>query len=154
MSLSPVACEFGVEKPSPNSKIVCKGGRGRSVEKSKNGALSRCFETLPELQVSQLCPCSRRVEGPLGLKATYYHPEQTDRPMVVTRKVWDGNRTERCAHTQIELVRVLQTFHRNSDPRPHSGSSCSIYPRIKPQRLIPTTPRSTNTSELAMRPIR
>ena len=35
--------------------------------------------------------------------------EQAIRPMVVTRKVWGGNRTSRGAHTQSILVSILQT---------------------------------------------
>jgi hypothetical protein len=35
--------------------------------------------------------------------------KQAIRPMVVTRKVWGGNRTSRGAHTQSILVSILQT---------------------------------------------
>jgi transposase len=35
-----------------------------------------------------------------GLEATNYRAEQAIRPMMVTRKVWGGNRTPRGAHTQ------------------------------------------------------
>jgi len=44
-----------------------------------------------------------------GLDATNYRAEQAIRPMVVTRKVWGGNRTERGAQTQSILVSLLQT---------------------------------------------
>lgn len=44
-----------------------------------------------------------------GLDATNYRAEQAIRPMVVTRKVWGGNRTEQGAHTQSVLVSILQT---------------------------------------------
>src|SRR5437660_2316190 len=44
-----------------------------------------------------------------GLEATNYRAEQAIRPMVVTRKVWGGNRTPTGAHTQSVLVSVLQT---------------------------------------------
>src|SRR5271166_5679639 len=44
-----------------------------------------------------------------GLEATNYRAEQAIRPMVVTRKVWGGNRTENGAHTQSVLVSILQT---------------------------------------------
>jgi transposase len=44
-----------------------------------------------------------------GLEATNWRAEQAIRPMVVTRKVWGGNRTSRGAHTQSILVSVLQT---------------------------------------------
>ena len=46
--------------------------------------------------------------GP-GLEATNWRAEQAIRPMVVTRKVWGGNRTRRGAHTQGILVSILQT---------------------------------------------
>ncbi len=44
-----------------------------------------------------------------GLEATNWRAEQAIRPMVVTRKVWGGNRTSRGAHTQSVLVSILQT---------------------------------------------
>jgi len=44
-----------------------------------------------------------------GLEATNWRAEQAIRPMVVTRKVWGGNRTTRGAHTQGVLVSILQT---------------------------------------------
>src|SRR5271157_4078207 len=44
-----------------------------------------------------------------GLEATNYRAEQAIRPMVVTRKVWGGNRTEQGAHTQSVLVSIIQT---------------------------------------------
>jgi transposase len=44
-----------------------------------------------------------------GLEATNWRAEQAIRPMVVTRKVWGGNRTSRGAHTQGILVSILQT---------------------------------------------
>jgi transposase len=44
-----------------------------------------------------------------GLEATNWRAEQAIRPMVVTRKVWGGNRTSRGAHTQGILVSILQS---------------------------------------------
>jgi transposase len=44
-----------------------------------------------------------------GLEATNWRAEQAIRPMVVTRKVWGGNRASRGAHTQGILVSILQT---------------------------------------------
>jgi transposase len=44
-----------------------------------------------------------------GLEATNWRAEQAIRPMVVTRKVWGGNRTARGALTQGILVSILQT---------------------------------------------
>ena len=44
-----------------------------------------------------------------GLEATNWRAEQAIRPMVVTRKVWGGNRTPAGARTQSILVSILQT---------------------------------------------
>ncbi len=44
-----------------------------------------------------------------GLEATNWRAEQAIRPMVVTRKVWGGNRTTEGAHAQGVLVSILQT---------------------------------------------
>ena len=44
-----------------------------------------------------------------GLEATNWRAEQAIRPMVVTRKVWGGNRTTQGARTQGILVSILQT---------------------------------------------
>jgi transposase len=44
-----------------------------------------------------------------GLDATNWRAEQAIRPMVVTRKVWGGNRTTAGARTQSILVSILQT---------------------------------------------
>jgi transposase len=44
-----------------------------------------------------------------GLEATNWRAEQAIRPMVVTRKVWGGNRTPAGARTQSILLSVLQT---------------------------------------------
>jgi transposase len=51
-----------------------------------------------------------------GLEATNYRAEQAIRPMVVTRKVWGGNRTEQGAHTQSVLVSILQTCRQQLRP--------------------------------------
>jgi len=51
-----------------------------------------------------------------GLEATNYRAEQAIRPMVVTRKVWGGNRTPRGAHTQSVLGSVLQTCRQQKQP--------------------------------------
>jgi transposase len=44
-----------------------------------------------------------------GLDATNWRAEQAIQPMVVTRKVWGGNRTQAGARTQSILVSILQT---------------------------------------------
>jgi transposase len=51
-----------------------------------------------------------------GLEATNWRAEQAIRPMVVTRKVWGGNRTPRGAHTQGVLLSLLQTCRQQHRP--------------------------------------
>src|SRR5438876_9848770 len=53
-------------------------------------------------------PCSGFLYRP-GLEATNWRAEQAIRPMVVTRKVWGGNRTPAGAKTQSILLSILQT---------------------------------------------
>lgn len=67
-----------------------------------------------------------------GLEATNWRAEQAIRPMVVTRKVWGGNRTTQGAHTQSVLVSLLQTCHqqfRSVSPLLQK-LICSPQPRI------------------------
>jgi transposase len=59
-----------------------------------------------------------------GLEATNWRAEQAIRPMVVTRKVWGGNRTSRGAYTQGILVSILQTC------RQQLRSSSSILQKL------------------------
>ncbi len=51
-----------------------------------------------------------------GLVATNYRAKQAIRPMVVTRKVWGGNRTPQGAHTESVLVSILQTCRQQLRP--------------------------------------
>ena len=51
-----------------------------------------------------------------GLEATNWRAEQAIRPMVVTRKVWGGNRTPAGARTQSVLLSVLQTCRQQLCP--------------------------------------
>ncbi len=51
-----------------------------------------------------------------GLEATNWRAEQAIRPMVVTRKVWGGNRTEAGARIQSILLSVLQTCRQQDRP--------------------------------------
>jgi len=76
-----------------------------------------------------------------GLDATNYRAEQAIRPMVVTRKVWGGNRTEPGAHTQSVLVSILQTC--SQQLRPASAFLQQLLHLPKPQalELILPTPR-------------
>jgi transposase len=51
-----------------------------------------------------------------GLEATNWRAEQAIRPMVVTRKVWGGNRTIPGARTQSVLGSILQTCRQQLRP--------------------------------------
>lgn len=51
-----------------------------------------------------------------GLEATNWRAEQAIRPMVVTRKVWGGNRTATGAHVQSILLSVLTTCRQQNQP--------------------------------------
>lgn len=76
-----------------------------------------------------------------GLDATNYRAEQAIRPMVVTRKVWGGNRTERGAHTQSVLVSILQTCRQQLRPATDFLQQLLHLPKPKALELIPTSPR-------------
>jgi hypothetical protein len=67
-----------------------------------------------------------------GLEATNYCAEQAIRPMVVTRKVWGGNRTEQGARTQSVLVSILQTCRQLLRPGPLFWSNSSTCPKHSP----------------------
>ncbi|MGB6990622.1 MAG: IS66 family transposase [Candidatus Sulfotelmatobacter sp.] len=73
-----------------------------------------------------------------GLEATNWRAEQAIRPMVVTRKVWGGNRTSRGAHTQGILVSILQTC------RQQLRSASSVFQKLicasQPKPLDLTVP--------------
>ena len=51
-----------------------------------------------------------------GLEATNWRAEQAIRPMVVTRKVWGGNRTAAGAPAQSILLSILQTCRQHQRP--------------------------------------
>jgi transposase len=76
-----------------------------------------------------------------GLDANNYRAEQAIRPMVVTRKVWGGNRTEQGAHTQSVLVGILQTCRQQLRPATAFLQQLLHLPKPQPLELIPTTPR-------------
>lgn len=75
------------------------------------------------LATQQRCPANQRLANHLlrerawlfpflycdGLEATNWRAEQAIRPLVVTRKVWGGNRTAEGARTQNILSSILQT---------------------------------------------
>jgi len=72
------------------------------------------------------------------LEATNYRAEQAIRPMVVTRKVWGGNRTEQGARTQSVLVSILQTCRQQL--RPTTVFLEKLLHSPKPQVLDLTLP--------------
>jgi transposase len=67
-----------------------------------------------------------------GLDATNWRAEQAIRPMVVTRKVWGGNRTVVGARTQSILVSLLQTCRQQGQPSTQALQQllCSPQPKI------------------------
>lgn len=75
-----------------------------------------------------------------GLEATNWRAEQAIRPMVVTRKVWGGNRTAVGARTQSILLSILQTCRQHQRPVLPllQRLLCSPRPRV----FDLTTPRS------------
>ena len=74
-----------------------------------------------------------------GLEATNWRAEQAIRPMVVTRKVWGGNRTSRGAHTQGILVSILQTCRQQLRSASSILQKLICAPRPKPLDLtVPT----------------
>ena len=74
-----------------------------------------------------------------GLEATNWRAEQAIRPMVVTRKVWGGNRTATGARTQSILLSILETCRQQNRPVLPllERLLCSPRPRV----LDLTTPR-------------
>jgi len=76
-----------------------------------------------------------------GLDATNYRAEQAIRPMVVTRKVWGGNRAERGAHSQSVLVSILQTCRQQLRPVVPFLQQLLHLPNPKVLDLIPATTR-------------
>lgn len=76
-----------------------------------------------------------------GPEATNYRAEQAIRPMVVTRKVWGGNRTDKGAHTQSVLVSILQTCRQQLRPATVFLQQLLHLPKPKVLDLIPGTTR-------------
>lgn len=76
-----------------------------------------------------------------GLEATNWRAEQAIRPMVVTRKVWGGNRTPSGARTQSILLSLLETCRQQNQsalpllahllcsPQPHVLSLTTTHSR-------------------------
>jgi transposase len=74
-----------------------------------------------------------------GLEATNWRAEQAIRPMVVTRKVWGGNRTSRGAFTQGILVSILQTCRQQLRSAPAILQKLICAPQPKPLDLTVST---------------
>jgi transposase len=66
-----------------------------------------------------------------GLDATNWRAEQAIRPMVVTRKVWGGNRTTAGARTQSILVSILQTCRQQGRRATHVLQQLLCSPESK-----------------------
>lgn len=66
-----------------------------------------------------------------GLDATNWRAEQAIRPMVVTRKVWGGNRTPLGARTQSILVSILQTCRQQARRGTHVLQQLLCSPQSK-----------------------
>ena len=73
-----------------------------------------------------------------GLEATNWRAEQAIRPMVVTRKVWGGNRTAAGAQAQSILLSILQTCRQQNRSPVLLLQQLLCSPR--PQILDLTTP--------------
>lgn len=74
-----------------------------------------------------------------GLEATNWRAEQAIRPMVVTRKVWGGNRSAAGARTQSILLSILQTCRQQNRSPTVLLEQLLCSPR--PQALDLATPR-------------
>jgi transposase len=122
--------------------------RGR-LETRLDGMLERCWRS----------PQNRRLANHLlrerealftflncpGLEATTWRAEQAIRPMVVTRKVWGGNRTIPGARTQTVLSSILQTCRQQLRPVSSFLQKliCSSQPKVMDLTLSPRNSVST-----------
>ena len=108
--------------------------RGR-LESCLDRSLCRSYRTLGNRRLAKHLLRERDVlftflDCP-GLEATNWRAEQAIRPMVVTRKVWGGNRTVTGARTQSILVSILQTCRQQF--RPASSVIQRIFCLSKPR---------------------
>jgi transposase len=80
-----------------------------------------------------------------GLEATNWRAEQAIRPMVVTRKVWGGNRSTRGARTQSVLASILQTCRQQLRPVSSFLQKliCSPQPKVMDLTLPAVSPRNS-----------
>ena len=76
-----------------------------------------------------------------GPDAPSYRAEQAIRPMVVTRKVWGGNRTNQDANTQSAMVSILQTCRLQLRPATAFLQQPLQLAKPKALELIPPSPR-------------
>ncbi len=74
-----------------------------------------------------------------GLEATNWRAEQAIRPMVVTRKVWGGNRTPPGARTQSVLISILQTCRQQLRPASSVLLRLVCLPEPRALHLTPQT---------------
>ena len=79
-----------------------------------------------------------------GLEATNWRAEQALRPLVVTRKVWGGNRTQRGAYTQGVLASILQTCRQQM--RSFSALVQDLVCSPQPQVIDLTAPMTSSLS--------
>ena len=76
-----------------------------------------------------------------GLDAADNRAQQAIRPMVVTHKVWGGNRTAQGAHTQSVLGSILQTCRQQLRPATAFLQQLLHLPKPQALELIPPTTR-------------
>jgi transposase len=107
---------------------------------------------------NQRCPDNRRLANHLrrerewlfpflywkGLEATNWRAEQAIRPLVVTRKVWGGNRTHNGACTQSILSSILQTCRQQM--RSFTAFVFDLVGSSQPQVIDLTVPQTISPS--------
>ena len=80
-----------------------------------------------------------------GLEATNWRAEQAIRPLVVTRKVWGGNRTQAGAQTQSILSSILQTCRQQTRSFADFVQNLVCSPQSKVIDLTAPRPNSPST---------
>ena len=104
------------EQISPHGLAVARG----QLEARLDRVLERRTRSPANRRLSNHIVRERNAVFPFlycpGLEATNWRAEQALRPMVVTRKVWGGNRTANGARTQSVLLSILQTCRQQNRP--------------------------------------
>src|ERR1700733_9094149 len=117
----------------------------QQLEDRLDSALERNYRSAANRRLSNHLVRERDAIFPFlycpGLDATNYRAEQAIRPMVVTRKVWGGNRTENGAHSQSILVSILQTCRQQLRPATEFLEQLLRLPKPKALEIIKNTPR-------------